>query len=72
VPEHTWGVDIKTYLPDYADWSNAQLDAQLANKTDMFIYTETAWTRQRSYTRYALQALGSTPAVRAALFIRYV
>ena len=58
-------MDIKTYLPDYATWSNAQLDLALANRTDMFIYTEAAWTRQRSYTRWALQALGSSSAVSA-------
>jgi hypothetical protein len=22
VPEHTWGLDVKTFLGDYANWGN--------------------------------------------------
>ena len=32
VPEHTWGVDIKIYLNDYANWTNEQFQQQLADR----------------------------------------
>jgi hypothetical protein len=66
VPEHTWGVDIKTYLPDYANWTNTEFEGQLAGRAEDYVYTQGAWTRQRAYTRWALQALGTSAAVRAA------
>ena len=35
VPEHTWGEDIKIYLDDYANWTNAQFQQQLADRCDL-------------------------------------
>lgn len=32
VPEHTWGEDIKIYLDDYVNWTNAQFQQQLADR----------------------------------------
>jgi hypothetical protein len=57
VPEHTWGVDIKTYLSDYANWTNVQLQQQLADGVNAYLYTESAWARQHDYTRWAMNAL---------------
>lgn len=55
VPEHTWGEDVKVYLNDYDSWSNGLFgDARsMAN----YRHIEVAWMRQRSYTRWALEAL---------------
>ena len=60
MPEHTWGVDIKIYLDDYADWTNAELQRQIAAREPRFVYTVDAWIRQRSYTRWALEALDAS------------
>ena len=60
VPEHTWGVDIKIYLDDYADWSNEELQRQIAARDPRYVYTVDAWIRQRSYTRWALEALDAS------------
>ena len=59
-PEHTWGVDIKVFLDDYADWTNTELQAQIAAHNPRFVYTIDAWIRQRSYTRWALEALDAS------------
>jgi len=29
IPEHTWGLDVKTFLADYANWSNKEFQGQL-------------------------------------------
>ncbi len=29
VPEHTWGLDVKTFLADYSNWSNKEFQGQL-------------------------------------------
>ncbi|CAL5218578.1 g272 [Coccomyxa viridis] len=63
VPEHTWGVDIKIYLDDYADWTNTELQRQIAAREPRFVYTVDAWIRQRSYTRWALEALDASLAL---------
>ena len=60
VPEHTWGVDIKIYLDDYSDWTNAELQRQIAARDPRYMYTIDAWMRQRSYTRWALEALDAS------------
>ena len=60
VPEHTWGVDIKIYLDDYSSWTDAQLQAQIAAHQPNYTYTIDAWIRQRSYTRWALEALDAS------------
>ena len=60
VPEHTWGVDIKVYLNDYANWSDEELQAQIAGRAPNYMYCVDAWIRQRSYTRWALEALDAS------------
>lgn len=29
IPEHTWGLDVKTFLADYSNWSNKDFQQQL-------------------------------------------
>jgi hypothetical protein len=39
VPEHTWGVDIKHFLPDWTRWNNSDLEAALAAGAPDFLAT---------------------------------
>ncbi|MBJ3784548.1 DUF5054 domain-containing protein [Devosia sediminis] len=58
VAEHTWGVDIKTYLRDDKAWDRADFDA--ARKGDYrFAYAEQSWAEQRGYMTTALESLGT-------------
>src|SRR5579859_780755 len=59
VPEHTWGLDEKTYLDDYANYSPAQLRAVRAQPN--FQYFASSWREQRGYIADALAALGDSP-----------
>ncbi len=72
VPEHTWGVDIKIYLDDYANWTNAELQRQIATREPRYIYTIDAWIRQRSYTRWALEALDASLVSSACLHLLFL
>ncbi len=40
VPEHTWGVDIKTYLPDTSNWANWQFQEELATNAKDYTYVQ--------------------------------
>jgi hypothetical protein len=59
VPEHTWGLDEKTHLSDYANYRRDQLT--LARKQANFRKFESSWVEQRTYLRRALEALNSSP-----------
>jgi hypothetical protein len=62
VAEHTWGVDIKTYLRDETAWDRP--DFERARASDYrFAYTEESWAEQRAYLDAALAEL--SPAERA-------
>lgn len=62
VAEHTWGVDIKTYLRDEAAWDRP--DFEKARQTDYrFQYAEKSWAEQRGYLDTAVAEL--TPADQA-------
>lgn len=68
VAEHTWGVDIKTYLRDDTAWDRPDFEA--ARVSDYrFAYTEQSWAEQRSYVDTALPHLstGDRAAADAAL-----
>jgi hypothetical protein len=71
VPEHTWGVDIKSYLRDETAWDRPAFEA--ARQTDYrFAYTEASWAEQRAYLDHAVAALAepdrqAAAAVEAAL-----
>lgn len=62
VAEHTWGVDIKSYLRDDTAWDRPAFEALRA--TDYrFQFTEASWAEQRAYLDTAVAALD--PADRA-------
>jgi hypothetical protein len=48
VAEHTWGVDIKSYLRDETAWDRADFDRMRA-ADPRFVYTEQSWAEQRAY-----------------------
>ena len=62
MPEHTWGADIKTYLPDDVNWDNAGFHAHLHDRD----YSEVVagWYDQASYLDHAVEALGGSGEVR--------
>ncbi|HEV7345571.1 MAG TPA: DUF5054 domain-containing protein [Devosia sp.] len=56
VAEHTWGVDIKTYLRDETAWDRP--DFEQARQTDYrFHYAEQSWAEQRGYLDTAVAEL---------------
>ena len=61
VPEHTWGADIKTYLPDYVNWDNADFHAHLQDREYRNVVA--GWSDQASYLDHAIDALGSSSEV---------
>ena len=61
VAEHTWGVDIKTYLRDTDAWDRE--DFERARAADYrFRYTEQSWQEQRGYLTAALSHLSPVDA----------
>lgn len=58
IPEHTWGLDEKTYLADYENYSATQFAK--ARKKENFKKFEASWKEQREYINQALSALGSS------------
>ncbi|WP_108396324.1 DUF5054 domain-containing protein [Devosia submarina] len=64
VTEHTWGVDIKTYLRDEAAWDRTDFEA--ARKSDYrFAYAEQSWAEQRGYLDAALSHLSPADSATA-------
>lgn len=60
VPEHTWGLDEKTYLADHTTY--AQADLRTARQTlPNFQKFEASWQEQRDYLKEAVAALAGTP-----------
>ncbi len=59
IPEHTWGMDEKTYLPDTATYAAPVFQA--ARSTPRFQAFEASWAEQRAYLDQAVAALGDTP-----------
>lgn len=55
IPEHTWGMDLKTHLQDYEHYSTPAL-AQ-ARTTSKFQAFEASWKEQREYITAALNSL---------------
>jgi hypothetical protein len=65
VAEHTWGVDIKSYLRDDTAWDRSDFDR--LRKTDhRFTYTEQSWAEQREYLDAAIAQLDPADRARAA------
>ncbi|WP_375451442.1 DUF5054 domain-containing protein [uncultured Devosia sp.] len=57
VAEHTWGVDIKTYLRDETAWDRPDF-ARARQSDPRFAYTEASWAEQRHYLDEAVSKLG--------------
>ncbi|CAL5224396.1 g7077 [Coccomyxa viridis] len=70
IPEHTWGLDVKTFLADYSNWSNKEFQDQLDAGAWNYRRTLDAWDRQRHYNQWALEALGNTSEARQLLQAR--
>ena len=62
VPEHTWGLDVKTHLNDWTNYGREPFDA--ARQRPNFQKMEASWAEQRAYVSDAVAALGAT-ALRA-------
>ncbi|ELR18406.1 uncharacterized protein ACA1_138180 [Acanthamoeba castellanii str. Neff] len=58
VGEHTWGVDVKTFLNDFTHWSNSEFEA--AKNGSNFALMVNSWIEQRSFITNALRALSSS------------
>lgn len=64
VAEHTWGVDIKSYLRDETAWERPAFEA--ARKADYrFAYAEQSWAEQRAYLDRAVAELEPKDRIRA-------
>lgn len=59
VPEHTWGMDIKMHLNEYASYARAPFAA--ARSQANFRAFESSWAEQRAYLDTARAALAGTP-----------
>ena len=66
VPEHTWGLDEKTYLADTTTYSQAGLQAARQTLPN-FKKFEESWQEQRAYLKQAVAALDGTPLAGEAL-----
>ncbi|HEY8596633.1 MAG TPA: DUF5054 domain-containing protein [Devosiaceae bacterium] len=69
VPEHTWGVDIKTYLRDESAWDRREFDT-LRDRDFRFAYTEASWAEQRAYLDQAVEKLDAGDRARAEAAIK--
>ena len=57
IPEHTWGVDVKTYMKDHKNYSPNGLEK--LRKTDGFKKLEESWQEQRNFVEQAVSQLDS-------------
>jgi hypothetical protein len=58
IPEHTWGMDLKTHLAEYVHYETDAL-AQVRS-TPKFSNFEASWTEQREYITATLDTLSET------------
>lgn len=64
VAEHTWGVDIKTYLRDEQAWDRPAFEAARSNDY-RFAFAEQSWVEQRDYLKAAVDGLAQPERGRA-------
>lgn len=64
VAEHTWGVDIKSYLRDTTAWDRPAFDARRATDP-RFVYTARSWAEQRAILDQAVAHLAPPDRARA-------
>jgi hypothetical protein len=55
IPEHTWGMDLKTHLHDYEHYTADALTK--ARQTSVFQKFEASWDEQRDYITQAVETL---------------
>lgn len=54
VPEHTWGMDLKTFFPNDTDYSHKQMDSLKKERKTI----EKSWNEQRQYVYTAESLMG--------------
>lgn len=59
VAEHTWGLDVKTHMTNFKDYSAD--DFAVARQADDAQKMERSWQEQRHYLDLAVEALAGTP-----------
>jgi len=59
IPEHTWGLDVKTHLADFENYRGDLFRA--ARGQPKFLKMEASWQEQRAYLDQALTALDDSP-----------
>jgi hypothetical protein len=59
VPEHTWGMDIKTHLKDTAHYCRDGFEG--VRQQEAFKKVEASWQEQRDYIINAVEAVQNTP-----------
>jgi len=62
VPEHTWGLDLKTHLQDWEHWSAGQLAR--VRRWPNFQHAEASWAEQDAYIDAAVAELARDPLAR--------
>ena len=66
--EHTWGKSLNKFLGDFSNWSNAQLQAELARRAPNFMDVVASWQEQREWgLDYPLEALPQGHPLRVAV-----
>ena len=63
VAEHTWGMDVKTYLKSWDIYSQEKFEA--SRNTEPFRRVEKSWQEKRNYIRDAVDALGTDLSLKA-------
>ena len=58
VPEHTWGMDEKSFLNDHENYSAEKFTT--ARKASNFKRFESSWVEKRAYPQLAVNALGDS------------
>jgi hypothetical protein len=60
IAEHTWGMDVKTFLADSTNWKNADLERN-RHTAKNFLTIQNSWFEQRSFIDMAVEALFDHP-----------
>lgn len=64
VPEHTWGMDEKTFLQDHENYTAEKFSA--ARSKPNFKKFESSWVEKRAYIQSAIKELDDTPFASSA------
>lgn len=61
--EHTWGLDVKTFLHDTDNWSNS--DFEKVRSGNNYQIMQYSWLEQRAYITNSIKALGDHPLAKS-------